>query len=98
MTCLTDREVALNRISKGGVVLRWHDAHWEKRIAKPIDVGSKPLGPLGQIFDTFEAGLTALALSESEAAECGFVARPGDQVVHLNDVWNALVLSSSERA
>jgi hypothetical protein len=96
MTYLTDRQVAQNLISKGDIVLRWYDTRWAEKIVRPVDVADGALSPLGQIFDHYDEGLRVLSLTESEAAECGFVSRPGVQTSHVNDLWNQLVLSRSQ--
>jgi hypothetical protein len=95
MTCLTDRQVALNLVSKGEVALRWHDTRWASKIVKPVDVADRALSPLGQIFGSWDDGLKALSLTESEAAEHGLIGRPGGQTAQVNELWNALVLSRS---
>jgi hypothetical protein len=96
MTCLTDRQVALNLVSRGAVTLRWHDPRWAERIIRPIDVADHSLDPLSQIFGNRDDGLRALGLTEAEAAECGLLGRPGGQTMHLNDLWNQLVLSRDQ--
>jgi hypothetical protein len=93
MTCLTDRQVALNLVSKGEVALRWYDARWASRISRPVDVADRALSPVGQIFGSWDEGLRALSLTESEAAEHGLVGLPGGQTAQVNELWNALVLS-----
>jgi len=93
MPYLTDRQLAKHLISKGEIALRWHDARWAEKIAKPVDVASEALGPLGQIFGTRDAGLRSLGLTQAEAADCGFVSQPGVSTRHINDIWNKLVLT-----
>jgi hypothetical protein len=96
MTHLTDRQVAQNLICKGDIVLRWHDTLWAEKIVRPVDVADGALSPLGQIFGNYDEGLRVLSLTESEAAEYGFVSRPGVQTSSVNDLWNQLVLSRSQ--
>lgn len=95
MTCLTDRQVAQNLVSKGDVALRWYDTRWASRIVKPVDVADPALSPLGQIFGDCDEGLKALSLTPSQAAEHGFIGRPGGETAHVNELWNALVSSRS---
>jgi hypothetical protein len=96
MTYLTDRQVAQNLISKGDVALCWYDTRWTEKIVRPVDVADGALSPLGQIFGNYNEGLRVLSLTESEAAECGFVGRPGLQTSHVNNLWNQLVLSRNQ--
>ena len=95
MTYLTDRQVAQNLICKGDIVLRWHDTLWAEKIVRPVDVADGALSPLGQIFGNYDEGLRVLSLTEAEAADHGFVGRPGGQTSSVNDLWNQLVLSLS---
>ena len=96
MTCLTDRQVAQNFVSKGAVTLRWYDPQWAEKIVRPIDVADAALSPLAQIFGNCDTGLRALGLTEAEAAECGLLGRPGGQTEHVNDLWNRLVVNRCE--
>jgi hypothetical protein len=55
MTYLTDRQVAQNCITKGAVTLRWYDTRWAERIARPVDVTDKALGPLVRHYPSLPA-------------------------------------------
>lgn len=98
MTYMTSQQVAHNLVSKGEVALRWYDIRWAERILRPIDVADRALGPLGQIFGSYDDGLTCLGLSKSQAAEYGFVSRPDVQTSHVNDVWGHIILSRAALA
>lgn len=95
MTYLTDQQVAQNCIAKGDIILRWYDRGWAEKIARPVDVMDRALGPLGQIFGSYDEGLRILNLSESGAADCGFAGQPGVGATQINDAWNQLVLIAS---
>jgi hypothetical protein len=98
MTCLTDRQVAQNFVSKGAVTLRWYDPRWAEKIIRPIDVADAALSPLAQIFGNCDTGLRALGLTEAEAAERGLLGRPGGQTEHVNDLWNRLIVNRGVEA